>query len=177
MIFFRFFFFLMWTIFKVFIEFTTIVLLFSVSLFCHWGMCNLSSLTKDQTHTPCTGSEVLTTGPPEKFQGMIFKSCQKSKKYFRKWDQVQSTMECIIFTLYWNANDEEDSSAKFLAFIVQPFVDKKSCRISDHFQISQQKGYCLGKWDEILWCQPGFCSHICLSLQFMYILMLTHQPK
>ena len=43
----------MWTIFKVFIEFVTILLLFYVWVFCWQGMWNLSFLTRNQTHTPC----------------------------------------------------------------------------------------------------------------------------
>ena len=46
------FFFLMWLILKVFIEFVTILLLF---WFWSWGMWCLSSLTRDWTHTPCIG--------------------------------------------------------------------------------------------------------------------------
>ena len=45
-------FFLMWTIFKVFIEFVTILLLFPVLDFWLWGMWDLSSLTWCQTCTP-----------------------------------------------------------------------------------------------------------------------------
>ena len=48
-------FFLMWTTFKVFIEFVTILLLFYVLVFWPGGMWGLSSLTKDWTLTPCIG--------------------------------------------------------------------------------------------------------------------------
>ena len=47
--------FLIWTIFKAFIEFVTILLLFSVLVFwlqCMWDLCSPS---RDQTHTPCAG--------------------------------------------------------------------------------------------------------------------------
>ena len=49
------FFFLMWTIFKVFIEFVTILLLFYVLVFWPRGTWDLSSSTRDRTHTPCIG--------------------------------------------------------------------------------------------------------------------------
>ena len=49
------FFFFMWTIFKVFIEVVSILLLFYVSVFCPWSMWDLNSPTRDQTHTPCMG--------------------------------------------------------------------------------------------------------------------------
>ena len=42
-------------LFKVFSEFVTILLLFSVLVPCPRGMWNPSSLTRDQTCTPCTG--------------------------------------------------------------------------------------------------------------------------
>ena len=50
-----FFFFLMWIILKVFIGFVTILLLFYVLVFWPQGTRDLSSPTRDQTHTPCTG--------------------------------------------------------------------------------------------------------------------------
>ena len=50
------FFFLMWTVFKVFTEFVTILLLFYVLVFWLQGMWELSSPTRDQTCTPpCIG--------------------------------------------------------------------------------------------------------------------------
>ena len=58
--------FLMWTIFKVFIEFFTTLLLSYVLDFWPWGMWDLTSLTRNQTHTLCTGDEAVNTGPSEK---------------------------------------------------------------------------------------------------------------
>jgi len=48
-------FFLFWCgpFFKVFIKFVTTLLLFYVLIFWPWGMWDLSSLTRDQTHTLC----------------------------------------------------------------------------------------------------------------------------
>ena len=51
--------FLMWTIFKVFIEFVTILLLFYVSFFWPRSMWDLSSPTRDRTHTPWVGRRSL----------------------------------------------------------------------------------------------------------------------
>ena len=51
--------FMMWTIFKVFIEFVTILLLFYVLVFWPGGMWDLSSPTRDRTHTPCMGRRSL----------------------------------------------------------------------------------------------------------------------
>ena len=49
------FFILMWTIFKDFFEFVTILLLFYILVFWHQVMQDLSFPTRDQTHTPCIG--------------------------------------------------------------------------------------------------------------------------
>ena len=46
-----------WTIFKVFIEFVTILLLFYVLVYWPRGMWHLSSLFRDQTCTPCIGRQ------------------------------------------------------------------------------------------------------------------------
>ena len=55
----------MWTIFKVFIEFVTILFLFSVLVFWPWGMWDLGSPVRARTCTPCIG-RLLTTGPSGK---------------------------------------------------------------------------------------------------------------
>ena len=47
--------FLMWIIFKLFIEFVTTLFLFYVSAFCPPDLWGLSSLTRDQTLTLCVG--------------------------------------------------------------------------------------------------------------------------
>ena len=49
----------MWTIFRVFIEFVTILLLFHVLVFWLRGMWDLSSPTRDRTCTPCIGRRSL----------------------------------------------------------------------------------------------------------------------
>ena len=57
---------LMWAIFKVFIEFVTILLLFCVLVFWLWGIWALSTPTRDLTYTPCIEGEILTIGLPGK---------------------------------------------------------------------------------------------------------------
>ena len=57
--FFKGFFFLMWTIFTAFIKFVTILLLFYVLVFWPQGVWDLSSSTRDPTHTPCIGRQSL----------------------------------------------------------------------------------------------------------------------
>ena len=67
-LFFRlFFFFLMWAIFKVLIEFATVLLLFYVLAFWPGGLWGLSPLTRDGTHTNALEGKVLTPRPPGKF--------------------------------------------------------------------------------------------------------------
>ena len=63
-----------WTIFKIFIEFVTILFLFYGLVF-FWprGMWDLSSLTRDQTYTPCIGRWSLIIGTPKKSRGPRFK--------------------------------------------------------------------------------------------------------
>ena len=45
----------MWTIYKVFIEFVTILFLFYILVFWPQGMWGLSSLIREQAFTPCIG--------------------------------------------------------------------------------------------------------------------------
>ena len=47
----------MWTIFKVFIEFVTILLVFYVLVFLPRGMWDLSSRIRDRTRTPYIGRQ------------------------------------------------------------------------------------------------------------------------
>ena len=54
-----FFFFCMWTTFKVFIEFVKYCFYFTFWFFWPWGMQDLSSLTRDRTHTPIIGRQSL----------------------------------------------------------------------------------------------------------------------
>ena len=49
----------MWTTFKVVIEFVTILPLFYVLALWPRGMWDLSSPTRDRTHTPCIGRRSL----------------------------------------------------------------------------------------------------------------------
>ena len=53
-----------WTILKVFIEFVTILLLLYVFVFWLRGTWDLSSLTRNRTHTPTLEGEVFIAGPP-----------------------------------------------------------------------------------------------------------------
>ena len=53
------FFFLMWTIFKVFIAFVTVLLRFYVSFFFGHKVCEITSLTRDQTSTLCVRRQDL----------------------------------------------------------------------------------------------------------------------
>ena len=64
----------MWTIFKILIEFVTILFHFQFWFFSHkrW---HLSSLTRDLTHTPCIGKQSLNTRKvPRLFSYATFES-------------------------------------------------------------------------------------------------------
>ena len=83
----------MLTIFKVFIEFVTILFLFYVLLFWPQDMRDLSSPARDQTHTPGIGGPMLKSldhqGSPHIPIFSIF--CLIFFPY------VTSTMICLIF--------------------------------------------------------------------------------
>ena len=70
----RFFFFLMWTIFKVFIEFVTILFLFYGFLFCGLSTKHVDLSAPDQGSnlTLALDCEVLTPGPPGKPFFVVF---------------------------------------------------------------------------------------------------------
>ena len=68
-------FFLMWTIFKVFIEFFTILLLFYVLFFWPWGMWGLSSPTRDRTLTSCIGKQSLNHWVTREISAFFFFLC------------------------------------------------------------------------------------------------------
>lgn len=62
----------LWTIFKVFIESATILLLLCVSVFWPWGLWAPSS------PTPCTGRRISTTGRPRK---SLFPPCLAQSRF------------------------------------------------------------------------------------------------
>ena len=64
--------FLMWTIFNVFIEFVTMLLLFFVLIVWPRGMWDLSSLTRDRTLTPCIGRQSLDHWTAREVPGFFF---------------------------------------------------------------------------------------------------------
>ena len=61
----------MWTIFKVLIEFVTILLLFYVLVFWPRGMWDLSSPTRDRTRTPCFGRRCLNHWTAREVLGLV----------------------------------------------------------------------------------------------------------
>ena len=69
------FFFLMWTIFKVFTRLVTVLLLFYISVFWLVGMWGLSSPTRDRISTPALEGKVLTTRPPAKSPTSLSGGC------------------------------------------------------------------------------------------------------
>ena len=63
---------LLWTILKVFIEFDTKFLLFYAFVFLSWRLWHLSSLTRDQTYTLCTGRQSCNHGTTREDPAMPF---------------------------------------------------------------------------------------------------------
>ena len=76
----------MWTIFKVFIEFVTISLLFYVLGFWPWGMWDLSSLARDWTCIPCIGRWSLNHWTARKVPGA-------------SWINIQFTLFSLL--IWW----------------------------------------------------------------------------
>ena len=69
----------MWTIFKVFIEFVIILLLFYVLDFGHEACGILAPWPGIEPALPALEGEVLTTGPPGKSREISFKGQHKTR--------------------------------------------------------------------------------------------------
>ena len=115
-VFLRFFFFLMWTIFKFFIEFVTILLLFYVLVFCPWGMWNLNSPTRDFTHTSCIGRQSLnpwTTREVPDLEIIIPSEVSQKEKVKYHISHVESKI-WYKWTYLQNRNRPKDIENKFM---------------------------------------------------------------
>ena len=88
-----FFFFCIWTTFKVFIEFVKYCFYFMFWFFWPWGMQDLSSLTRDRTHTPVIGRQSLNQWTSREVLGT----------HLNKADRIFSTFSFPgpITTLKW----------------------------------------------------------------------------
>ena len=75
----------MWTIFKVFIEFVTILLLFYILAFWPQSMWDLSSQPGIEPTPPALEGGILTTGLPGKSQETHFKYKDSDKLKVRGW--------------------------------------------------------------------------------------------
>ena len=124
----------MWTIFKVFTEFVTILLLFYVLVFWSWGRCGLSSLTRDQTCSLCVERWNLNHWSNRKFPYSVSKrketltsatahvrlkdtakwmSLSQKDKYCMiplTWGTWVSQVELVVKNLSANAGDIRDIS-------------------------------------------------------------------
>ena len=91
--------FFMWIILKVFIEFVTILFLFSVLVSWPQGMWDLSFPTKHWTHTPCIGRQSLkhwtTREVPQRF--LLTGKCFPQ---FFAWLVVLSSRFSSVFTFF-----------------------------------------------------------------------------
>ena len=121
----------MCTIFKVFIEFVTILLLFYVLVFWPRGMWDLSSLTRDWTRTPCIGRQILnhwTTREVRKF--LIWKftfwffffwwwgdaACQYGTILFQRKLNGNNIMSISQWLLWWNINTIKGNTGSLSSF-------------------------------------------------------------
>ena len=78
----------MWTIFKLFIEFVTILLLFYVLVFYPWGMWDLVPWQGIKPALPTLAGKVLITGSPE--------------KSFSRYFNPHSLLVLSLFLLLWS---------------------------------------------------------------------------
>ena len=83
----------MWTIFKVFIEFVTILLLFYVLVFWPPGMWDFTSPTRNQTHTLCIGRQSLKHWATRE---VCIQLCSLLNKYFLSDYVIQSTQFWVL---------------------------------------------------------------------------------
>ena len=98
----------MWTIFKVFIELITILLLFYVLVFWPQGMWDLRSPTRDRTPPPALEGKVLTAGPPGKSPLMsILKQQITLLPPLLSAVSLSSSMDLNFLTLYTYQNGRD----------------------------------------------------------------------
>ena len=130
----------MWTIFKVFIEFVTIFLLFYVFcflVFLLWGMRNLSSQTRDWTHIPYFGRRSLnhwTTGE-------VPVSVTENVKIFLLIDPSISSVQFSCSVMSNSLRPHESQHARHPCPSPTPGVHSNSCPSS---------------W----WCHPAISSSV-----------------
>ena len=101
-------FFCMRIIFKVFIEFVTVLLLFYILVFWLWEMWDLSSQTRDQTHIPCIRRQSLNHWTAKAVPAFVPFLKKISWLYLGKSISVPSDLFhwslCLFFhqnTLFW----------------------------------------------------------------------------
>ena len=87
----------MCTIFKVFIEFVTSLLLFYVLVLWLQGIWDISSLTRNETHTLTLEGKVLTTGLPGKSQDS---APPKSGHFLETVSSVPVLLKVSLLTTY-----------------------------------------------------------------------------
>ena len=78
----------MWIIFKVFIEFCTVLFLFYVLVFWPWGVGDLSYPSRDRTFTPCAGRESFNHWTTREIQWLPVKIVFMSE-----------SVSCLVFVI------------------------------------------------------------------------------
>ena len=134
-------FFLMWIIFKVFVEFVMVLLLLYVLVFWPWGMWAVSFLIRDRICTPCIGRRSLIHGIPREISIYPFSDS------FR----LQVTTEyCIWFPV---------PCSRFLLLFCFICID-------DFLRCVSSLPLCILSWSprvgHILLCTP--CTSLCQSM-------------
>ena len=99
-------FFLLWNIFKVFIEFITILFLFYVLVFWPRGMWDLSSSIRDWTHTPCIGRRSLNHWTARQVSIILLLVISHRKFLFENESLVAECKELRQHTTLCKQNEE-----------------------------------------------------------------------
>ena len=104
--------FLMWTFvlffLKVFIEFVTLLFLFYVLVFWSQGMWDLSSLTRDQTCTPCIGRRSLNHWTTREVPRFLFIVCYVMMIFFLS-EEILQLQGMLLLSSVWRVRCLSDS--------------------------------------------------------------------
>ena len=155
----------MWTIFKVFTEFFTLLFLFSdFWVFWPWDMWDLSSPTNYQTCTPCIGGQPVQLEPPS---GLPGKSWVYNILIFIPFISLKHS-KYILFIfknlLRWNSHNIKLTSLKSTS---QGNLEHLQCHAIVAFQCAKSGKSCLTLCDPMDGSPPAFSVHGILQARIL----------
>ena len=160
-------FFLMWTIFKIFIEFITILLLFYVLVFWPWGMWDFSLPTRDRTHILCTGRQSLNhwTTREVPVELMFYRGAEEGNwrrqeeadRLIRAWGKGRSGMHKPPWSF---AHGKDCASIQFSRSVMSNSLQLHELQ---HTRIpcpSPTPGACSNTCPSSRWCHPAISTSV-----------------